>query len=1443
MKERRGAGRFGDSSIEVQNERELRRKERWARATPEEQLAALEAHAGAWQPELTKLLPSMEALKLKSRLPGKITRVELEAALVDQKLLRMSPGAALAYASWILSSERGWSGAATTSAPAGELASLFTNPQGNTNLSEASLAEAQVRIDETLTWAEGHAAGHALEERARSASGAPLPAELAGKLAPFLGPHGKEAARAARLHTDDTADQLASAHQAHAITIGDQIFFGRGAYAPGTEAGDDLLVHELTHVAQGQRGELTRAAAKLTSGTNLAPGEAEAELRAKLAVIELHAPPATAPAVAAPAGQPTSDGERQQRLAAQQQRITLAEDDAIPEADSKPPAPSNPLAAVDHPLPEMTRPAKGGGKDNAYVATFDEAPSKQAMGAWDAAGAVATTQFAAEQAAFDAGLPPMPVVLDGGEGKPAKAGAGATQAKAKAPPAGAVPPAAVPTTPTADAPTVTAAKATAANASQNLEALEKAQVEAKVKQILAALPFTAPDIETDPGTPPMTDLAGQADPVRATAEQQTAYADGAKALDAEKKKILAGPGAAQLQPKQLDEKLKVPKAQAPGEMPELPKIEGMDKFKKWSLPADVQTSFDGIAKPKMEANLAQAKAKMTEAEAVRDADRDKAVTDSQEKVKAAHADADAKQQAKVAEGRTKIVNKQAETLGKQEAEIKKLDKESDTKKKATLGKVNDRIAKDQAKVETDYADAQKKAEAEKKKGEEDAKKKKEEAERKANEDRSIWDRATDALCDLVDEIAEQIDKALEAIGELIGDILDAVKEAACSLIDAARDFVCAVLEEFAEWVKSGITALLGSVFPELAEALNNLVDDVVEVTTAAVNAVADGLKTAVTAACDGLKAAVDAVISTCRAAVKAAAALAKALITGDWSEVARMALEAALNILGIDPAAFYALVGKVEDTITKIIDDPGAFVGHLVDAVKLGFQQFGDNFLTHLKDGVLQWLFGTFAEAGIDIPATFDIAGVFDLTCQVLGLTWGRLRGKVVKVIGEENTERLEFVSQYIEALVTGGFAGLWEKVQQDLGMLWDTVIGGAKQWLMETLVQQAILKIATMWNPAGALINLIKTAWDVYCWVKDNAQRIVGLVQAVVDSISNIANGNISGAANYIESSLAKLVPIAISLFANLLGLGGIADKIKDIITKVQTKVDQAIDNLIERVMALFKGKDKKKDGEGKDGEGDDEIVRVEVSFSMSGEGHKLTGTLDKGNLTLIMASVPRPFGDKLTAARRTQDDLANALPAGPEKTKHEQARDALDAIEPWFESEKTRITADPDKAKRTSGMNQLMNDLKERVVAVGNAHGLTDFVYESFGIDRLLESINTQVDKELRKHFGKPGMLGDGHNNTATAAEALGVVSKNGVPLHYTELHETRTRTCLSVLEEVIRKMDALDTSHPSLHLSSLPDYQKAKDEISGCNLALSDPTAYLAAKGFRVVAGDFQ
>lgn len=56
-----------------------------------------------------------------------------------------------------------------------------------------------------------------------------------------------------RVHTDASAGQAARGLRARAYTVGQDVFFGPGWYAPDTAAGRRLLMHELTHTVQ-QRG-------------------------------------------------------------------------------------------------------------------------------------------------------------------------------------------------------------------------------------------------------------------------------------------------------------------------------------------------------------------------------------------------------------------------------------------------------------------------------------------------------------------------------------------------------------------------------------------------------------------------------------------------------------------------------------------------------------------------------------------------------------------------------------------------------------------------------------------------------------------------------------------------------------------------------------------------------------------------------------------------------------------------------------------------------------------------------------------------------------------------------------------------------------------------------------------------------------------------------------
>ncbi|BAY84786.1 hypothetical protein NIES267_42830 [Calothrix parasitica NIES-267] len=59
-----------------------------------------------------------------------------------------------------------------------------------------------------------------------------------------------------RVHTDAASDRLNQSIQAKAFTTGQDVFFRKGEYQPGSRQGQELIAHELTHVVQ-QTGQIS----------------------------------------------------------------------------------------------------------------------------------------------------------------------------------------------------------------------------------------------------------------------------------------------------------------------------------------------------------------------------------------------------------------------------------------------------------------------------------------------------------------------------------------------------------------------------------------------------------------------------------------------------------------------------------------------------------------------------------------------------------------------------------------------------------------------------------------------------------------------------------------------------------------------------------------------------------------------------------------------------------------------------------------------------------------------------------------------------------------------------------------------------------------------------------------------------------------------------------
>ncbi|MCR8691618.1 hypothetical protein NWP13_03640 [Rhodococcus pyridinivorans] len=263
---------------------------------------------------------------------------------------------------------------------------------------------------------------------------------------------------------------------------------------------------------------------------------------------------------------------------------------------------------------------------------------------------------------------------------------------------------------------------------------------------------------------------------------------------------------------------------------------------------------------------------------------------------------------------------------------------------------------------------------------------------------------------------------------------------------------------------------------------------------------------------------------------------------------------------------------RAANAVEKIIKDPMDFLGKFVNAVKTGIQNFMSNILTHLKKGLQGWLFGTLADAGIEIPEKFDLKGIIGLLLSLLGLTWASIRTRIVKAVGEKAMNAIEKGVDFVKMILTEGIPGLWKFIAQKISDLKEQVMSRIRDFVITKVIMAGVTWLISLLNPAAAFIKACKMIYDAVMWFVDNAQRLKDFVDSVLDSVESIAAGGVGKVAALIEATLSKTVPMLISGLASLLGLGGIADKVKSILEKVQTPVAKAVDWLIAKAVKYGK-------------------------------------------------------------------------------------------------------------------------------------------------------------------------------------------------------------------------------------------------------------------------------
>jgi hypothetical protein len=282
------------------------------------------------------------------------------------------------------------------------------------------------------------------------------------------------------------------------------------------------------------------------------------------------------------------------------------------------------------------------------------------------------------------------------------------------------------------------------------------------------------------------------------------------------------------------------------------------------------------------------------------------------------------------------------------------------------------------------------------------------------------------------------------------------------------------------------------------------------------------------------------------------------------------AIKAIINTIRQLVAMLTSVLARAVGVVGDIIKNPIGFLGNLIAGVKGGILKFKEHILDHLRKGLMSWLFGALAESGVELPDSFDLKGVIKLLASIFGLTWTNIRNRLVRQIGEKAMAAAEKGVEIFQVIASQGVGGLWQMLLDKLGDIKEMILEQVKDFVVTKVITAGITWLIGLLNPAAAFIKACKLIYDVVMFFVNNASRIMQFVNTVLDSVADIVRGNISGVINKINDVLGQMVPILIGFLASVIGLGGIGQKIREIIQKLQKPVTKALDFVIKTGLKL---------------------------------------------------------------------------------------------------------------------------------------------------------------------------------------------------------------------------------------------------------------------------------
>ncbi len=438
-------------------------------------------------------------------------------------------------------------------------------------------------------------------------------------------------------------------------------------------------------------------------------------------------------------------------------------------------------------------------------------------------------------------------------------------------------------------------------------------------------------------------------------------------------------------------------------------------------------------------------------------------------------------------------------------------------------------------------------------------------------------------------------------------------------------------------------------------------------------------------------------------------------------EIIRIVIEVLMIVMNFPIDLITQIINRVMAVIDAVKRDPIGFLKNLLRAIKQGFIQFFDNILSHLLGGLADWFFHQLGQLGIERPEDLSFRSILKLIMQILGITLEQIMAKVWKKlaekIGQEKVDRirsmidkLEGVWSFIKDVMERGPVAIWEYIQEKLSNLWTLVLDAAKGWIMEKIITAVVTKLLSMLDPTG-IMAVINSAIALYRAIQsfiEYLRQLLEIVNSFVQGIAEIASGNIRVAADFLERTLARGIPIVIGFLANQVGLGRIGSKIAEIVGALRAKVDAAIDWLIDKALTLgAKFLETLRDIGKKIAGAIRRWLGLERRFA-GGDGaqHRLYFTGSEESPTLMLASNPTAYAGfiklvtidaKTEPQKVTARDAALVIAEKIDKKRREKLEGAT-------EEEK-----EASKAKKVEDVQAMLDDLaKHTALLFGDVGGV---------------------------------------------------------------------------------------------------------------------------------------